>query len=179
MIREAPTSREEKVLAVARVVKPHGIKGAVVVEVLSDFPERFSPGEKLDMGVGEAAFETLSIETSSVQGDSAVVKFSGIDDRDGAERLRNRFLYIKEEDAFPLDEGEYWIHDLDGLTVVNDAGDKMGVVTDVICGSAQDLLSITGAWGEEFQIPFVKAFIKDVDLENGKLTVKLIEGMIL
>ncbi|MBN2169210.1 MAG: 16S rRNA processing protein RimM [Actinobacteria bacterium] len=178
MIKEAPTSEAIEVLAVARIIKPHGIKGAVVVEVLSDFPERFSPGNELLLKVDDRNFEALLIETSFFQKGKAVLKLFGIDDREGVEKVRNEFLFIREMEANRLGKSEYWIHDLYGLSVVSEQGEEIGEVMDVFSGGAQDLLNITGKGGKEIQIPFVEAFIKEVDLESKKITVTLIRGMI-
>ncbi|MBN1288014.1 MAG: 16S rRNA processing protein RimM [Actinobacteria bacterium] len=178
MTREAPTSREIEVLAVARIIKPHGVKGAVVVELLSDFPERFRPGNELLMKVDDRDFEKLSIESSFFHKGRAVLKLSGVDDREGAERVRKKFLFILEKEANLLGKSEYWIHDLYGMRVISHTGEEIGEVTDVFSGGAQDLLNVAGKGGEQFQIPFVKAFINEVDLESNRITVTLISGMI-
>jgi 16S rRNA processing protein RimM len=87
-------------------------------------------------------------------------------------------MYIPASEAVPLGEDEYWIHDLIGMSVVSDEGDKLGVVTDYISGSAQDLLLVEDENRREFKMPFVGEFVKKVDREASAITVKVIEGLV-
>lgn len=169
---------EERLLAVGIITKPHGINGSVAVEVMSDYPERFLPGSELILETSESTRKTILIETSFHSKGCVVLKLSGVNGRDEAEQMRNNLLFIPESKAFPLEEGEFWVHDLMGMMVSGVDGNELGEVTDVLCRSAQDLLKITGKDGSEFQLPLVKTFIENIDLEGRKITVKLIKGMI-
>jgi 16S rRNA processing protein RimM len=84
---------------------------------------------------------------------------------------------IRAEDASPLAEDEFWAHELVGMEVVQEGGEKLGEVAEVLLRNAQDLLVVEALDGSEFSIPFVKEFIAEVDVENRSIKVTLMEGM--
>lgn len=145
---------------------------------MSDYPERFLPGSELLIKTGESGLKNISVENSFHSGGRLVLKLAGVDGREKAEEIRNKLLLVPESRASTLEEGEYWAHELIGMTVSGIEGNELGEVTDVLCGSAQDLLNVAGKDGTDFQIPVVKKFIEKIDLEGRQITVKLIKGMI-
>jgi 16S rRNA processing protein RimM len=167
----------EGLLAVGKILRPHGIRGALVVEALTDRPERFSPGGRLLLERGEGRFEEVEVVTGGPHKGRYLVALEGVVDRDAAEALRGRYLMIAECDASPLAEGEYWAHDLVGMRVVDAGGKALGVVDEVLCREAQDLLLVKAEGGGEFSVPFVKQFVKGVDVDAREVTVELMEGM--
>jgi 16S rRNA processing protein RimM len=132
-------------LEVGRIVKAHGIRGEVVVEAVSNRPERFAPGAVLY--AGERA---MPIRRASPQGgpDPAgrvtrarwIVSFEGIDDRNTAERLRDTVLLGDQLDHYDDDEGELWVHELVGSELFDPAGRVLGRVAAVEANPASDLL---------------------------------------
>jgi 16S rRNA processing protein RimM len=167
----------EGLLAVGKILRPHGIRGALVVEALTDWPSRFDPGGTLLLEAGPGRFEEVKIVTGAPHKGRFLVALEGVEDREAAEGLRGRYLMIDRCDASPLADGEYWVHDLTGMKVVDASGALLGEVDDVLCRPAQDLLLVKAEGGGEFSVPFVKEFVKDVDTEAGKVTVELMEGM--
>ena len=175
---ESEVPGEGELLVVGRISRPHGVRGAVIVEGISDWPERFSRGARLLLKAGSSRLEEVAIESCSPHQGRLLVSLSGLTDRDSADRLHGGLLLIPAGEAVPLGEGEYWIHDLVGMSVVREEGGALGVVTGFVEGAAQDLLVVEDADKREFDIPFVGEFIKKVDRETSTITVRVIEGLV-
>ncbi|GAA4058505.1 ribosome maturation factor RimM [Nonomuraea soli] len=153
-------------LAVGRIGRPHGVRGEVTVEVLTDDPEaRFQPG---------TAFGDLVVEAARWHKGVLLLRIEGVGSRDEAEELRDTMLLIDSADVAASDDpDEFHDHQLIGLRVVTVAGAEVGEVTDVL-HHGQDLLVV----GKDVFIPFVKALVPVVDLEGGKLVVDPPEGLL-
>ena len=118
-----------------RVVKPHGLKGEVIVDLVTNRPERVAPGSVLSATAGD-----LEVVRSSPHQGRWIVAFAGVTDRDGAESLRGVLL-----SAPPLDEPDaLWVHELVGAQVVDVGGGAHGRVVEVEANPASDLLVLEG-----------------------------------
>jgi len=122
-------------LEVGRVARPHGLGGEVVVALVTNRLERLAPGSVLHSSLGP-----LEVVSSSPHQGRWIVRFSGVDDRPGAERLRGLVLSAEPLEA----EGELWVHELVGAEVVDLAGERLGSVTAVQANPASDLLVLDG-----------------------------------
>lgn len=167
----------DEFLAVGKIIRPHGVRGAVIVEAVSDWPERFAPGSRMLLETDPSRHEEVTIESATPHTGRLLACISGINNRESAERLRGCCLLVFRDMAAPLGEGEYWIHELMGMKVREEDGRDLGVVEDFRSGRAQDLLIVKDAREREFGIPYVGEFIKDVDRVASTITVRLIEGM--
>ncbi len=155
-------------LVVARVGRPHGIRGEVSVEVRTDDPgSRFFPGAPLTtdpVGAGP-----LTIETVRDHNGRLLMTFEEIPDRTAAEGLRGVLLLA---DVSAADEEDAWYdHELVGLAVQDTTGAAVGEVTGVEHGAAQDLLVLRLPDGRTGRIPFVAALVPEVDTEGGRVVV--------
>lgn len=167
-------------LTVGRIGRVHGIHGEVTVEVLTDSPEdRFYPGATLS--TEPARTGGLTIASARWHNSILLLGFEGITDRNAGEGLRNLQL-LAEVDLDDVEEDEYHIQQLMGLQVflLSDlnASARIGEVTGVITGVAQDLLEITKTNGKDFLIPFVKVLVPKVDISAGKLFIDPPGGLI-
>lgn len=157
---------------VARVGKPHGIRGEVTVELFTDSPaERFLQGNVLTVLGPEGAhprFSTLTVASSRWNKHILLVKFTEIADRTTAETLRNAHLYVSSEGMFQTEEGWY-ADQLVGLEVYEGSfgGLSVGEVTALITGAAQDLLEIRLPDGREVLVPFVAEIVPEIDEDQG------------
>ncbi|RBP67922.1 16S rRNA processing protein RimM [Brevibacterium sanguinis] len=150
----------------ARLGKPHGIRGEFTVEVRTDRPdERLVPGRtySTDPDIG-----SLTLKTARWHRDRLLLSFEEITDRTRAEEVRNTLILGEaaeedEDDAWYLDD----LVDLD----VYEGETKVGTITDVTNGVAQDLLHMEHVDGHEVLIPFVTAIVPEVDLEAGRIVV--------
>jgi len=168
----------EELLVVGRILRPHGVRGAVVVRVESDRPGRFAEGARLVLETPSKDRREVTVHSCSEHKGDVLVYFPGVLDRETAERLRGSYLLVSTREADLLSDGEFWAHDLLGMGVVSEEGRHLGEVSDVVCRDVQDMLVVRGADGAEFRLPFVEEFVKKVDPERKVITVKVIEGMV-
>ena len=165
------------------VVKAHGVRGDVVIESHTDEPSRFAPGAIVAAADGrhlEVRSARLTAKSGGGAGARFVVGFVGVTTRDEAERLVGATLLATvPADARPADAAEYFDRHLVGLMAQLPDGTEVGRVTDVLHGSAQDLLVIamSGNGGERL-VPFVGELVPDVDLPSGRLTVVDLPGLL-
>jgi len=167
---------------VGRVGKPHGIKGFVTVEVRTDEPERrFAAGSVLRAERPRGAaypLRELTVEGSQRHGQTLLVAFEEIVDRNQAEEARGVMLYATvPADETPDDPDEFYDHQLVGLVAHDLDGRELGTVTAVQHG-AQDLLTIRTPDRRDALVPFVKALVPEVDLAAGRLVVADRPGLV-
>ncbi|HET8926432.1 MAG TPA: ribosome maturation factor RimM [Microbacterium sp.] len=170
----APSGRTQ--LRVGRLVKAHGLKGALKLELYTDDPDgRFAPGASFTLQVPESSpwhGKTLTVREFRWMNSHPVVFFEGIEDRSGAESVVRAILWIEQDAAAIEPEDDAWYdHQLMGLDVVRD-GKVVGRVVRVDHLPAQDLL-IVAATGDdrEVLVPFVKAIVPEVDVAAGRVVV--------
>jgi 16S rRNA processing protein RimM len=175
---QAATPPPER-LVVGRVVRPHGIRGEVVVEVLSDAPGRFDPGAELAAGdpEGATAPRGLTVAAARRHQGRLLASFEGLDDRDDVEALRGQLLTIPLASARQLGPDEFWPHQLTGLAVADHAGAVVGSITAVVPGAAHDLLQVALDRGGEALVPAVAALVT-VDLAAGRVVVADLPGLL-
>ena len=107
-----------------------------------------------------------------------LAKFKNIETVEQAELLRNAYLKIDRKDAIKLEEGQYFIADLLGLDVFLDTGEKLGVLDDIFNNGSTDIYVVKNELGKQFLLPYIDEVIKNIDLENEKIIVHIIEGLI-
>ena len=166
--------RPESGLRVGRLLKAHGLKGAIKLELYTDDPAlRFVPGSVYTLQVPDESpwvGKTVTLKELKWYNDQAVVFLDGIDDRDAAESLVKAILWVDEaQDSRPVEEDAWYDYQLIGLTVRRN-GHAVGTITRVDHFPAQDLLIIdTG--DAEVLVPFVKAIVTRVDIEAGTMDI--------
>lgn len=162
----------EKIL-IGKIVNVVGLKGELKVYCYTDRKERFEELEQIWL-----EDRTYSIQRVRYQGNVAILKLRGIDDRNQAEAQKNKGVYIEEADLERLPEGTYYVRDLIGTAVSDETGKPLGSLSDVIQNSAQDLYEVKTGEGKKILIPAVKEFILDIDMERKSMKVKLPEGLL-
>jgi 16S rRNA processing protein RimM len=160
-------------LRVGRLVKAHGLKGAIKLELYTDDPEgRFTPGATFTLQVPESSpwhGKPLTVREFRFMNSHPVAFFEGVDDRTAAEGLLRAILWIDQDETAPAEEDAWYDHQLVGLEVVRDA-DVVGRVIRVDHLPAQDLLIVTSG-DREVLVPFVKAIVPEVDIAAGRVVV--------
>ncbi|WAP52949.1 ribosome maturation factor RimM [Arthrobacter sp. ATA002] len=153
-------------LQVARIGKPHGIRGEVTVQVMTDAPEdRFVPGTELI--VEPASKGPLTVLSARWNKDILLLGFEEVADRNGAEELRGAMLSVDTEELDGEDDDEGWYeHELVGLQAKVD-GDVVGTVSGLRTLTVQDLLVVDDIQGREVLVPFVEAIVPEVNVEGG------------
>lgn len=161
-------------LRVGRLVKAHGLKGAIKLELYTDSPnERFTPGAVLDLQVPDTSpwfGKTVTVKELRWYNQAPVIFLEGIEDRDASETLIKAILLVKADTAsLPTEPDAWYDHQLVGLKVIRD-GVEIGQVARVDHMPAQDLLAVkTG--DTEVLLPFVKAFVTNVDVTKCEVTI--------
>jgi 16S rRNA processing protein RimM len=166
-------------LVVGRVLRPHGVRGELSVEVLSDAPDRFAPGAELAVGDpdGPGPLAPVVVRAARLHLGRLLLSLEEVEDRDAADRYRGAWLSIPVADARPLQAGEFWPHQLVGLAVVDRQGRERGRVADVVPGAAHDLLVVELPGGGSALVPAVAALVS-VELEAGRVLVDAVPGLL-
>ena len=158
---------------IGKITAPVGIKGEIRVYPYTDEITRFSAVKELTVEGEEAV---RSVEKFRVDKNMVVLKLSGIDDRNTSETYRNKNLLMDKEE-FDLDEDVFYADDLIGMEVFDESGNLLGELSDILNKPTQDLYEVSCGDGKSFVIPAVKEFILDVDTEENKMVVHLIDGL--
>ncbi|MGW9114023.1 ribosome maturation factor RimM [Microbacterium sp. NPDC055683] len=166
-------------LRVGRLLKAHGLKGALKLELYTDDPDRrFAPGASFTLQVPEESpwhGKTLTVREFRWMNAAPVAFFEGVDDRTQAESLVRAILWIDEDEAADDEPDAWYDHRLVGLDVVRD-GVSVGRVARVEHLPAQDLL-IVAAGDREIMVPFVSAIVPEVDVAGGRVVVTPPQGL--
>ncbi|MEO0852725.1 MAG: ribosome maturation factor RimM [Cyanobacteria bacterium J06648_11] len=173
---------QQEWITVGKVVGAHGLKGALRILSLSDFPERFTdPGDRWlrPAQPQNSAPVPVKLRSGEQQPGKNIfrVRFESIRDRTEAETWVGAFLVVPAGNRLPLDDGEYHVSDLVGMAVFEcETGRSLGIVQDIL-PSGHDLLEIV--WQDEtYLIPFVEAFVPAVDIANRRLEIAPLKGML-
>lgn len=163
-------------LVVGRIGRAHGIRGDVFVEVRTDDPdERFAAGSVLV--TDPAGTGPLTVADARWHSGKLVVRFEGVQDRNGAETLRGLRLVVDSEDLPPSDDpDEYHDYELVGLAAVGVDGASYGSVIDVVHSAAGEIL-VLSVDGAERLVPFVREMVPTVDVPGGRVVIDPPEGL--
>lgn len=163
-------------LRVGVITSPHGVHGEVNVFPTTDDPKRFKRLKKVYL---DKKKELIQCEIESVKffKNMVILKFVGMDDRNELEKFRQCDLLIDRKDAEPLGEDEYFICDLLGLDIVDEQGEKIGILKDVMTSAANDVYVVEKNDGKELLIPAIRDCILETDLEKRTIKVHLLPGL--
>lgn len=164
-------------LQVGVVTQTHGIRGEVKVFPTTDDAARFKKLKEVILDTGK---ERLNMEIESVKffKQYVIIKFKGYDSINDVEKYKNGKLLVTREKAVKLTKNEYFIADLIGLQVVTDEGDPFGVLKDVLTTGANDVYVVTRPDQSEVLLPAIKECIRNIDMEQGSMTVHIMDGLL-
>lgn len=171
-------------ITIAQIVATFGLRGAVKASIRTDFPERFERLQEawlLPSGaLPDAPRTAYKVLSARVQNEKQVViRFEGLTKIEQAQELRGYTVSVPRGDVVPLPEGEYYLFQLIGLKVYSEKGEYVGEVINVLEYPANDVYEVKGPLSPNpVLIPAVEDFIREIDLENQRLTINLIEGLI-
>ncbi|HEY48760.1 MAG TPA: ribosome maturation factor RimM [Dehalococcoidia bacterium] len=158
-------------LTVGHILAPWGTKGEVKVQVLTDFPERFTPGELVYVNG-----RPLEIESSRAHKQQLLVKLATIDSIQDAEKLRDHDLSIPRSEIHALPPDEYYAFQLIGLRVTTADGEYLGRIADIMITAGNDVYVVKGDSGE-ILIPAIEDVVKSIDLDKREVVIEAIEGL--
>ena len=166
-----------KYLEIGQIVNTFGIKGMVKVKTFTDDNKRFDRLEKVYIKNKEKLKE-YQIEEVKYHKDMILIKFRGIENPEQANLLRNSYLMIDREEEKPLEEGTYYIVDMIGMDVYTDEGEKLGNIEDIFNTGSNDIYVVKSELGKQILLPAISDVVKNIDMENKKMVVHLISGLI-
>ena len=167
----------EDLLQVGAITQTHGVRGEVKVFPTTDDVKRFKKLKEVILDTGKEKV-TLEIEGVKFFKQFVILKFKGFDNINDIERYKGKNLYVTRENAVKLKRDEYFIADLIGLEVYDENDQHLGMLTNVIETGANDVYEVKFEDGREVLFPAIKQCILDVDMENRKMKVHIMEGLL-
>ena len=167
----------EELVAIAKLAKPRGLRGEIVGDVLTDFPERFDDLKTVSIVYPNDEVVTGEIEKFWFQKGRIVLKFIGFDTIEAVETLRNCEICVPETEAVELETDEYFDWELENCTVESIEGERIGTVKEVMRTGGTEVLVVTGD-AKEYLIPFAETICVEVDVENKLIKVDAPEGLL-
>lgn len=168
---------EEKYIAIGKILGPFKLDGRVKVSLYSGIPDRLNNVHVVYME-DESGFIGLIIEAVEETVKGPIVSFKGVTNRVEAERLTGREIFVNYSERINPPEDAYYIDEVIGCSVYHINGDYLGKVAEVIIGAGNDVWVVTDENGKEFLIPVVDEFVREMELENQKIVISPIEGML-
>ena len=159
-------------VVVGHVTGSWGLRGDVKVQPQTDFPGRFSPGSGLHV---EGKRETV-VSARSYRG-GYVIRLTGVTDRMAADSMRGALLTVPEDEIAPLPEDSYYHFQLIDMRVFSDEGELLGVIVEILDTSANDVYVVRDDAGAEVLIPAIRDVVLGVDVDDGRMTVRLAPGL--
>jgi 16S rRNA processing protein RimM len=161
-------------LVVGFLRRAHGVQGEMIMDLHTDFPERFRSGRKLFVGEEHKA---MTVENVRSHARGLLIKFKGIETPEETTRFRNQWVYIKATDAPPLPEGQIYQHELFGFQVLDESETLLGELVEIIETGANDVYVVRNEAGKEILLPAIPSVILELDPVRRFMRVHLLEGL--
>ncbi len=167
----------DELLQVGIITSTHGVRGEVKVYPTTDDVKRFKRLKDIILDTGKEQIP-LEIEGVKFFKQMVILKFKGIDSLNDVEKYRQKSLYVTRANAVRLRKDEYFIADLIGITVYDEENNQLGTLEDVMVTGANDVYVIKMVDGRELLLPAIKQCILDVNVEEGRMQVHVLEGLL-
>ena len=178
MIPDRPAEHPEDLIGVARIARPQGLRGEVVADLLTDFPERFAQLQEVRLKLASGEIVVRRLERFRPHQGRIVLKFEECASIDEAELLRGASVLITREQLVPLPADTYYDFDLVGCRVVTVGGEELGRVVDVQNFGAAPLLVVEGEGSRELLIPLAASICVEIDVPRQRIVVDPPEGLL-
>lgn len=171
----SPPQGGPEFLVIGRLRRPHGVKGEILMEVLTDFPERVQVGMTVYLGD-----QYLPVRINSIRPhvNALLISIDNYDNRESVGELRNLEVYIPSSSVLPLPEGEFYHHQIIGLQVIDETGLPLGHVIDLLETGANDVLIIHAERGNEYLVPVIDGVVTEIDLSRSRITIHPLPGLL-
>lgn len=170
------TPGEPEFLAVGKLLKPHGVRGEMRMEIWTDFPERLQAGVTVFLGKTR---QQVRIKSLRGHQSSPLIAFDEFESRDAAGAFRNQVIFVRTADLPPLPKGEMYQHQLLGLQVVLDEDDTpLGVVAEILETGANDVFLVRPPQGRDILVPDIDSVILKIDLQIGQIRIRPLPGLL-
>lgn len=162
-------------LVIGKLRRPHGVHGEILMDIITDFPERITAGTRVFVG---PQHEERIIRSVRGNAGTLLVTFEAFNNPEEVGVLRNQYMYVRAEDRPPLPQGEYYHHQLIGLPVLTDDGQVLGVLSEILENAANDVYVVRPKQGADILLPAIDSVILDIDLQQGEMRVHLLPGLL-
>lgn len=170
----SPPAGEPEYLVIGALRRPHGLRGELLMQIITDYPERLKPDAQVFLG--KAHTPTLVLSTRQ-HNEGMLIKFSGIETIEDAGVYRNQLVYAKRANLPPLPKGSYYHHQLVGCQVVAEQDETIGTLTEIMHTGANDVYVITRADGGEVLLPVIPSVVLEVEIERRTIRVRMPRGL--
>ncbi|HTP00143.1 MAG TPA: ribosome maturation factor RimM [Anaerolineales bacterium] len=172
----SPSAGEPEYLVVGSLRRAHGVRGEMVMEVLTDFPERLMPGTKVFVG---PSHRSMVIAGTRSHSEGLLIKFDHVDNPEEAGRCRNQMVYVTTSDRPPLPEGQYYEHQVIGFSVIDDdSGVSIGSLSGIMRTGANDIYVVARPGGGEVLLPVIASVVLSIDAQSRTIHVHLLPGLV-
>lgn len=170
---------DSKLYNVGKIVNTHGIKGEVKIIKITDFDDRFDVGNKLYfLGKNEKKPIQLTVASHRMHKQFDLVQFESYNTIEVAEKLKEGMLMIREEQRGTLDEGDFYYHEIIGCTVYTNENEELGNIKEILAPGANDVWVVTRPNQKDLLIPYISDVVKEVDIEEKKIIIEPMEGLL-
>jgi 16S rRNA processing protein RimM len=168
----SPRSGEPVFLAVGRLRRAHGMDGEILMDIMTDFPERLRARKTVYVGDDHRPMKISHVRR---QHTAMLITFEGVDDSEAVGAFRNQLVFVIADTLPDLPEGEYYHHQLLGMAVVDENGEPVGFLSEILETGANDVYLVISPEGKETLLPAIEAVVLEVNLERREMRVRLPE----
>ncbi len=172
----------EDLILVGRIVRTHGLKGECKILPESDDPNRLLTLKRIWLGTTPQITQLFNITSARLQtskkGATVLMQFEGIQSINDAQHLAKSLAFADVNDLPSLEPGEFFLHDLIGMEVVSDSGESIGTVKDIWAMQSYPMYVVERSGMKEALIPGVPEFIISTDVDQGRITIQTVEGLL-
>ena len=165
-----------RMITIGKISKIHGRKRELKCLVLTDFPERFFDLERVFLEKDDD-IRLVHVDGVRFHKNSAILSFEEVHNLNEAEELKGYYLKIPENEAILLPEGHFFMHEIMGIDVYTDEGEHLGQIEDILTTGSNDVY-VVGRGSDEILIPSIQDVVKEIDLDEKKMTIHIIEGLL-
>ena len=164
-------------ITIGQIRKPHGLRGNLRAEALSDVPERFEGLSQVWLELSDGFREARAIDKCTIERRGLLIKFEGIDTPETANRLCGAYIQVPFKDTAPLPVGQFYVFALVGGQVVTENGRDVGQVRDILTMPANDVMVIDGPRGE-ILIPVIEEVVINIDADERRVVIRPMPGLL-
>ncbi len=165
----SPKPGEPVFLAIGQLRRSHGLHGEIILDILTDFPERITPGKTLFIG---SSHSEIVIKSVRPHDKLLLLGFEGIESVEEVRKLTNQVLYVRKSETPKLPKGEYYYHEIIGLNVIDEQDFLIGVIDEIIATGANKVYVIKRDNLPEILIPAIDSVILEINLKENYIKVK-------
>jgi len=161
-------------LTVGFLRRPHGVQGEIILDLHTDFPERLKSGRKLFLG---EEHKPMTLVSARPHAKGMLIKFKGVETPEAVGQFRNQWVYVQASDVPPLPKGQLYQHELFGFAVVDESGNLLGELVEILETGANDVYVVRDANGRETLLPAIPSVILEIDPARRLILVHMLEGL--